>query len=310
MKSVLPFLALSGIACLWLGCAGGGRPATTVPLRCEARPHSSTTGLGKVEIREPAVVIPSAIQSVKPEPVECSKLAELLQPDEACADPAGPVCAFLVHPTSGSGDSALPDGRFPVVLFSHGTTRRCICTRGSSSAWPTKASSSRRRAAPPTPAPPGTRWSGSSGSRPSWAGWSGRTPACSRETRWRRGWPGTSTWSGSASPATPAGRPSRCASWRSIRESRREWSPLRWRTTRDSARSLPSAPRRSPRRARAARGRRCPPTPWRSAATPRASSEEPTAPAPRPRPCRPAARRASRSGLRRWTARSSPTRSI
>lgn len=119
MKPVLPSLALSGIACLWLGCAGAGRP-TTVPLRCEARPYSSTSGLVKVEIREPAVVIPSPVQSVKPVPMECTRLAELLEPDEACADPAGPVCAFVVHPTSGRGDSALPDGRFPVVLFSHG----------------------------------------------------------------------------------------------------------------------------------------------------------------------------------------------
>ena len=119
MKTICT-VALLGFACLGLGCAGAGRPAT-VPLRCEARPYSSTSGLVKVEIREPAVVIPSAIQSVKPEPMECSsKLGDLLELDRACADPAGPVCAYIVHPTSGRGDSALPDGRFPVVLFSHG----------------------------------------------------------------------------------------------------------------------------------------------------------------------------------------------
>lgn len=64
-----------GIASLGLGCAGAGRPAT-VPLRCEARPYSSTSGLVKVEIREPAVLIPSPVQAVKPEPMECSELAE------------------------------------------------------------------------------------------------------------------------------------------------------------------------------------------------------------------------------------------
>jgi len=40
--------------------------------------------------------------------------------DAACAAPAGPACAVLVHPTAGAGNSALPDGKFPVVLFSHG----------------------------------------------------------------------------------------------------------------------------------------------------------------------------------------------
>ena len=118
MKLVRPSLALLGVAVLWLGCAGAGRPR--VPLRCEVRPYPWTSGLVKIEIREPAVVIPPPIQSVRPEPLGCGKLAGLLEPDAACGAPDGPVCAFLVHPTAGAGSSALPDGKFPVVVFSHG----------------------------------------------------------------------------------------------------------------------------------------------------------------------------------------------
>jgi len=49
-----------------------------------------------------------------------SKASELLEPDADCGAPGGPVCALLVYPTAGAGSSALPDGKFPVVLFSHG----------------------------------------------------------------------------------------------------------------------------------------------------------------------------------------------
>jgi hypothetical protein len=120
MKRVHPSLALLWVvAALWPVCAGAGQPRG--PLRCEARPYPSTSGLVKIEVREPAVVIPSQVQSVKPESMDCGKLSGLLEEtDPACADPSGPVCAFLIHPTAGAGDSALPKGKFPVVLFSHG----------------------------------------------------------------------------------------------------------------------------------------------------------------------------------------------
>jgi pimeloyl-ACP methyl ester carboxylesterase len=117
MKLVRLSFAFTGMA-LWLGCASTGRP--TVPLRCEARPYPSITGLEKIEIHDPAVVVPSPVHSVRPEPSDCGKLGELLDPDPACAAPDGPVCAYIVHPTKGASSSALPDGKFPVVLFSHG----------------------------------------------------------------------------------------------------------------------------------------------------------------------------------------------
>lgn len=119
MKRVRPSLSFLGVAAaLCLGCASAGPPRG--PLRCEARPYPSTSGLVKIEISEPAVVIPSPVQSVRPEPMECGKLSKLLESDPSCAAPAGPVCGVLVHPTTGRTSSALPDGKFPVVLFSHG----------------------------------------------------------------------------------------------------------------------------------------------------------------------------------------------
>ncbi|MES1242172.1 MAG: hypothetical protein ABUT39_11180 [Acidobacteriota bacterium] len=116
---LLRLVPVLGMA-LWLGCAGTGQPS--VPRLCEARPYPSATRLEKIEIREPAVAVPAPIQSVRPAPAHCAKLGELLDrgQDKACADPAGPVCAYLVHPTAGAGGSALPDGKLPVVLFSHG----------------------------------------------------------------------------------------------------------------------------------------------------------------------------------------------
>lgn len=120
MKRALRSLVLLGIvAALWPVSGNAVQPQ--VPLRCEARPYLSTSKLVKIEIREPAVVIPSPIQSVKPESMDCGKVSGLLEEtDPACADPGGPVCAFLIHPTAGAGNSALPKGKFPVVLFSHG----------------------------------------------------------------------------------------------------------------------------------------------------------------------------------------------
>ena len=84
-----------------------GRPE--VPLRCEARPYPWTSGLVRIEIREPAVAIPSPVQPVRPDPLGCSTLSELLEPDHACAAPDGPVCSYLIHPTAGASTSALPD---------------------------------------------------------------------------------------------------------------------------------------------------------------------------------------------------------
>lgn len=122
MKQLL-CLALVAMA-LPLGCASAGSGRRSGPLRCEVRPYSSTSGLVKVQITKPAVVLPSQVQPVRPESMNCGKvseLGELLEPDAAaCAKPDGPVCAYVIHPTAGTGNSALPDGKFPVVLFSHG----------------------------------------------------------------------------------------------------------------------------------------------------------------------------------------------
>ncbi len=117
---LLSSLSFLGLTALGLGCASTGRSGPGVPLRCEARPYSRISGLVRVEIREPAVAIPSSVQAVRPEPLECSKLSELLEPAAACAAPGGPVCADLVYPTAGAFSSALPAGKLPVVLFSHG----------------------------------------------------------------------------------------------------------------------------------------------------------------------------------------------
>src|SRR5690349_19010640 len=107
MKPVRLSLALVGMA-LWLGCASVSKPPGG-PLRCEARPYRSASKLVKVEITRPAVELPPQVQPVRPESMNCGKLSELFEPDPACAKPDGPVCAYVIHPTAGSGSSALPD---------------------------------------------------------------------------------------------------------------------------------------------------------------------------------------------------------